>query len=279
MDPDFKHQPQNQDQQFPHDSLSNLPPAPVPSYVKSATGSRKFNRWVLLAALLIIVAAAVVSWIYLSKKPQPTKQHATTTKAAVIQKPVVHSPYQPKIPTTSYSIAAFGMSFRYPSTWKIVDSGSAGVTATSPVMSLTAANGQTQQGQVVFNVNKQGALPAAFTANSVAVLQSQRVNYLKPSSTQAAATFISFVQYPATTTKGGLDGIYVTGNYGYQKDQIIPASNVAQVSPLIYFNFYACATSVCPPETRQPLTISSELWQQSAFSAPILMILQSISFD
>lgn len=277
MDPDFRKSLEGESEKLYSDTLSNLPPAPLPSYTRPTRSAKKSKKWLWFIPVLVILAGAG-GWAYLNHKTKTVKPNASPTKAAVTQKPVVKTPSLPAIPTSSHSTASFGMSFNYPTTWTVVDSGTAGVTATSPVMNLTAANGQSVQGQIVFNVDKQGALPPSFTSSSVAVLGSQLVNYSKPSSGQAADTYLSFVQYPSTVTRGGLDGLYVTGNYGYQKDQTIPASNVASVSPLIYFNFYSCATSVCPPETRQPLTIASASWRVSSFSQPILTVLQSISF-
>ncbi len=266
-----------------YDQLPDLPPPPPPRYAAKPTP--KHSKWWiwLLVVVFILIVGAVGLLVYAGHKTAKvtTKQLAKTPTQQVTIAPHQSVAANPpvNIPSSSHSSQTFGMTFNYPSSWNVVDSGNAGTTVTSPVMSLTAANGQQVEGQVVMNVAKQGVLPPAFTATSVAVLTSQIVNYTSPSPTQAADTYISFVQYPTTTTVGGLDGIYITGNYGYQKDQNIPSSDVAKVDPLIYFNFYSCSSSACPVSARQPLTIASSSWSGQTLSAPILMMIKSFTFN
>ncbi len=266
-----------------YDQLSDLPPPPPSRYAAKPTVKHS-KRWIWLivsALLLIVVAAGLLVYAGHKTAKVTTKQLAKTPK-----QPLTVAPHQTvaanppiNIPSSSHSSQTFGMTFNYPSSWNVVASGNAGTTVTSPVMGLTAANGQQVQGQIAMNVAKQGVIPPAFTTNSVAVLPSQIINYTSPSPTQAADTYISFVQYPSTTTVGGLDGIYITGNYGYQKDQNIPSSEVAKVDPLVYFNFYSCNSSACPLTARQPLTIAASSWSDQTLSAPILMMIKSFTFN
>ena len=277
MDPSrYKRTFANQDVRLTDDNLSDLPPPPPPQYAGKSR-AKSSTWWVWLIVVLVIGAAFVLAAAYFGNKAKPSA-HTNPKPAASTSPPAKQTP-PPAIPTTPYSTSTFGMSFNYPTSWKVVDSGSAGVSVTSPVMTLTAADGQPQLGQISMNILKQGSLPAGFTTTSVAVLLSQKVNYSNPSTSQAAATYLSFVQYPSTNIKGGLDGIYVTGNYGYQKDQDIPASNVTSIDPLIYFNFYACTSSACPLQTRQALTVAASDWHNPDFSGPILTMVKSFSFD
>jgi len=184
-----------------------------------------------------------------------------------------------KIATASYAAASYGATFNYPTSWLVVNNTGSPLLVMSPTMNLVAADGKSVLGVVEMTLAQTGYLPPAFGTQSVAVLTSQKVNFTNPSTTQAAATYISFIQYPSTTTVGGLDGIYVSGNYGYQKYQIIPSSNIASVNPFIAFSFLSCANPLCSVATRQPLTISSREWSNSSFVAPILLMIKSFSFD
>ncbi len=266
-----------------YDLLPDLPPPPPPRYaVKPSSKRPRSWAWLIVLAVILVLAATGLL-IYAGHK---TAKVTTKQVAKAPSQQVTIAPHQTiaatpptNIPSTPHSSQTFGMTFNYPSSWNVVDSGAAGTTVTSPVMNLTAANGQAVEGQIVMNVTKQGVLPAAFTTNSVAVLTSQIVNYTSPMPTQAADTYISFVQYPSTTTVGGLDGIYITGNYGYQKDQNIPSTDVAKVDPLIYFSFYSCSSSACPTTARQPLTIAASSWSDQSLSAPILMMIKSFTFN
>ncbi|HEY1646256.1 MAG TPA: hypothetical protein VGF75_07930, partial [Candidatus Saccharimonadales bacterium] len=137
--------------------------------------------------------------------------------------------------------------------------------------------GKSVQGREVVSVFNQGQLPAGFGTSSVAVLNSQDINYTSPSTTQAAQTYISFVQYPATTVIGGLDAIYLTGNDGYLKDQTIPNTDVNQISPLVVISFQSCQDSAC--SSPESLTISSSMWGNIDFQTPIMDVLKSFVFS
>ncbi|MGH7234099.1 MAG: hypothetical protein ACREF7_01495, partial [Candidatus Saccharimonadales bacterium] len=159
------------------------------------------------------------------------------------------------------------------------DSGSAPLNVTSPPLQLKAANNANVLGQVVLTLANKGSLPAAYGTQSIAVLNSQKITYSQPSTTQAAASYISFVQYPTTVTAGGMDAIFLSGNYGYLKDQSIPASDLATVDPLVYVSFYSCASSQCPLTSRQALSVASTDWSEGSFSAPIMLMFNSFTFE
>ncbi len=265
-----------------NDNLSSLPPAPEHNYQPKA--KLKKSKWWVWLIVILIVLGALSAWAYSSYKGikvkpshhvaklQPLSASSSTPAPAA-------TPSTPAFPTSSYSSTNYKASFSYPSSWTVVDSGSAPLNIISPTMNIVGANGQTVSGQIEFTVAKQGSIPPAFTSTSVAVLTSQKIAFNKPAPTQAADTYISFVQYPSTTVRGGLDGIYVTGNYGYQKYQNIPSSNIATIDPFVDITFFSCANSSCPVASRQPLTIASSDWSDTSFSTPILYILKSFSFD
>jgi hypothetical protein len=208
-----------------------------------------------------------------------TKDKTTkTTKATTITHKSETSTKQnaPNIPLTNYSSSIFNFTVNYPTSWAVTSEGSY-QTIISPEMSLTADSGMSVKGRITVNFYNQGQIPAAFGTTSVAVLNSKDVTFTNATSAQAAQTYLSFVQYPATTVIGGLDGIYVTGNIGYVKDQNIPSSDINQVSPLIFINFQQCQNQTCSTSTN--LTISSKMWSNLSFQTPILDIVKSLSFS
>jgi len=265
--------------------INNLPPSPRDDFPQPPPPDRyippkkvKKSKWWVGVVVLVVVILGLGAWAYSSHKT-PVKKIVASKKVVLKPKKVVPSQTLPAIPSSIHTSVAYGLTFNYPTSWNVVDSGSAPLLVTSPVMNLIADTGQTELGQIVLTIAQPNLLPPGFTSTSVAVLKSQKLAYTKPTANQAADTYISFVQYPSTTVVGGLNGIYVSGNYGYQKDQQIPASNINQVNPLIYFSFYSCASSACPLTTRQPLTISISQWNSSSFQDPILLILKSLSFS
>ena len=274
MDPDRYRA--NQPTSHSVDSLANLPLPPPTRYGSKPKANKP--KWWVGVVILVVVSLGLIVWAVAGHYTHQAIRQGVAKRQAVT-KAAPATPPAASIPTSSHTAAAYAATFNYPTSWTVVDSGSAPLTVTSPVISLTSATGQTTMGQVVMTLAKQATIPSAFSSSSVAVLASQKIAFTQPAPTQAADTYLSFVQYPATTTKGGLDGIYVSGNYGYQQDQVIPSSNIAQVNPLVYFTFYACSSSICPLTSRLPLTISSTEWNDRAFSAPIQLVIKSFTFN
>ncbi len=235
--------------------------------------SNKLGLIIGIVIALVLIGGGAYAFIHYAKH-KPIKHISNTSHK---QQTVSSSTSTGSLPTNSYTSTAFSFTVNYPTTWTVSSQGNSSVSISSPSMALTSATGKSVNGKIVFNVFNQGQLPAAFGSGSVAVLDSQDLNFSSPTPYQAAQTYISFVQYPATTAKGGLDGIYVTGNNGFVKDGSIAGAQVNQVSPLIYFNFVECKNRACTNTV--PLTISSNMWSSTSFSTPLINIIKSLSFS
>lgn len=232
-------------------------------------------RIVGLVLLLVIVLGVGAYFGYKRFHKTPPAQPAATVQK---QTATSNNAAPPTIPTQSHTSAGYGVTFNYPTSWSVLDNGSTSLNIDSPVMALTAANGSSVSGKIVVAFAPQGQVPASFgTAAATAVLPSQLVKYSNPTSSQRAQTYLSFLQYAATKTIGGLDGIYITGNYGYQKGQDIPRTDVSNLNPIVTVTFGSCTNGTCTTPT--PITIKSTMWSDSSFSAPITTILTSLSFQ
>lgn len=245
------------------------------SYVNTQNHPAKKSKqnivWIIvgIAALLVLGSGAFLYGHYTKPKPKVVKQ----THKVVASK----STYNSSAPTTNYTSTAFGLTVTYPNNWAVSSIGNTSITITSPETTLTSDIGSSVMGRILVNILGQGQVPAGFGAGSVAVLDSQVVAFANPTASQAAQTYISFVQYPATTVKGGLDAIYVTGNNGYQKDGPIPTSDVNKISPLIFVSFQQCKDIQCSEV--KTLTIASTMWSNTNFSNTILNIIKSFTFS
>lgn len=235
-------------------------------------------RQLLIGLVLIVVIGLGVYWLFFSSKASPKHTSASSSKSQT-QSSEAKNNNVTHVPTHAYNSSDFNVNFNYPDGWAVVDSGNGPMTVTSPSMSLTSASGKAVTGQIIMTVAKQGQLPAKFTAGTaLAVLDSQEIAYTQPTAAQTSQTYVSFVQYSSTNTRGGLDAIFVTGNFGYQKDQIIPTSDIAGVDPFISLSFSECGNSACTTNLT-PLTIASTSWNQSSFKAPIVTMLSSFAFQ
>jgi cytoskeletal protein RodZ len=236
----------------------------------------KLQALAVFVIIVCLVIAGVAAWQHFShskaKTPTPTMavQHASASS---------NNQTEAGTQIRTYTATNFSLNFKYPDTWTIVNNGTGPITVTSPSTQLVSATGQKVNGQVIMTIQAQGQLPAAFTAGTVlAVLSSQKYMYTDPTTSQNVQTYLSFVQYSTTTTKGGLDGIYLTGNDGYTKDQVIPSTDVAAINPLITMTFYKCGNSACTMNLT-PLTIASTDWSNNSFKTPIVNMLRSFAFE
>ena len=228
--------------------------------------------WVLLALIALAVLGAGGYWLANRKpavKPAESQQHTNSQSSSKITSS-----------TKPYTSNNLNLSFNYPENWTVADSGSGKLTVTSPVMQLTDASGQSQTGEIILTIqNESSADFSAFKqGNAVAVLNSQKITYAKPTSTQRADTYISFLQYASTAGGGALDGVYITGNAGYQKGQAIPEVDITKVDPVVTVTFAKCANTGCSGST-MPLSISSSMWSNASFSAPIGDMLKSLAIQ
>ncbi len=234
----------------------------------------RFFGWMLLIVLLT-TAGATAGW-YFWLRNVPKTMPGTAEKAQQTVPAPAPKPAEVAEPVETHTSAAFQLQFDYPKTWKVVEAADNKITATSPATKLKTAAGSTQNGQIVMTIRfKQASLPEFKDGNARAVLESEKIAYAKPSQSQRASTYISFLKYAATTAKG-VDGVYVTGDNGYQKDQDIPLTDIAKADPLITITFFSCADATCSPATRPPVALAPGAWQDAAFSKPLKDILQSI---
>lgn len=228
--------------------------------------------WIIV--ILVALAAAGGGYYALGRK-SPAKAGSNSKQQSS------QSKNQPAITasTTQYSSSNFNLSFNYPQGWNVSDTGNGKLTVTSPTMQLTAANGQSQSGRVVMTIqNESSANFGMFSqGNAVAVLTSQHVNYSNATQTQRASTYVSFLQYATTTAHGGLDGVYVTGDSGYQQGQSIPEVDITKVDPVITVTFNQCSDATCA--SPKALTIDSSMWNDSSFSGSILRMIESLAIQ
>lgn len=234
-------------------------------YLRSITPAKKPKRRGWIIALIVVIVLAMVGGVYYwtqVRKPATTQSSSQSASHAASQQTVPDAT-QP-IKTKHYDSTNFSLGFDYPDTWTVTDDGSGKLTVKSPVMQLANANGQKATTQVVVTMQpKQANLDAFKKGNAVAVLDSEKISYTAPTPSQRAQTYLSFLNY-ASSTATGLDGIYVTGDFGYQKDQAIPLVDISKADPLITVTFFTCANSSCSG-TATPATLATTNWSDTTY--------------
>lgn len=247
------------------------------AYTAPGHRSHKLLVWILIIVLL--AAAGFAGYWFLShkdkaqpatsKKPasQSSQQTQTDTEAATIDSKTKH-----------YASAQFGLEFDYPDNWTVAEGqGSGMLMVLSPAMQLKSPEAKPITGQVVFEVrSKQQQLPEFDKGNAVASLASLKIDYDTPSSVQRGSTYLSFLRYADSNSLSALDGIFVTGDVGYQNGQAIPKADLTPVDPVISISFNKCADSACNAAKAVHTGIDNDMWQQSSFSGPLTAMLKSL---
>lgn len=239
-----------------------------PEYYKGTSTAKKVVLYGLIAILIIALGAGGY-WFgfHKNKKQTQTPSAAQSTTSSQQQ-----SDNTASAATKHYDSANFNLGIDYPADWMLSDNGGGKMTVTSPSLSLKSANGQPVNAREILTITPKGQNLGAFDAGSAtAVMDSEKVAYTKPTQTQRGNTYLSFLQYSKTTTTGALDGVYITGDAGYQKGQDIPKSDIANVDPEIVLSFSGA--------DGQPLSIAASNWDVDTFSGPIKKMLTSLSIN
>ena len=262
-------------QNFPEQDLPDIPePAPAPrehvapDYHKQ---SHKLRNLAILVVILLLAGGGAYAYLKHNKSQKDAKAAAQAAQAAKS-----NAGSQIAATTKTYTSPNFYLTFSYPANWTVTDTGGGQMSAVSPSTQLKNAQGGTVTGQISLLIRKNTEKLSEFTAgNATALIDSQKIAYTKPTQNQRANTYLSFLQY-ASTAGRGLDGIYITGDNGYQKAQAIPLVDVNKADPIISITFGKCADSGCSGKTT-PLTVDSTSWSDASFSGPLKTMLESLS--
>lgn len=233
----------------------------------------KRNILIALCILLLAIGGGAAYWFFVREKPaqntaanKPASQQAQSEPVSAIAEE-----------TKNHNSKNFSLSFDYPKDWNVVDEESGEkLTATSPAMQLTGADNQKVTGQIVLTFRKQGQPLGEFDAgNALAIRDSEKVAYTAPSPGQRGSTYLSFLAYANAANPAALDGVYVTGDSGYQKGQAVPLVDISKVNPVITLTFQSCTDGACS-DASPPLAIANSMWDAAVFSGPLKKMLESL---
>jgi hypothetical protein len=230
----------------------------------------------LFISLLIIILLAGVAgaayWYLKNHKSEkkPTQQANTSQKTETETGQITTE-------TKHYDSSNFYLGLDYPKDWVVADSGGGVMTVTSPAMELKSASGENATGKIVVTIrDKNQKLTEFDSGNAVSAIDSQKINYVKPTQNQRGSTYITYVRYAGTSTSSGLDALYVTGDSGYKVAQEVPKTDIAKVDPIISVGFIKCNGNGCSG-SGSPLTISVSSWNDKTLSGPVEAIIKSLA--
>jgi hypothetical protein len=256
-------------------------------YLRNLTGAEKrpvkkkrSKKWMLVPLVLLLLAGAGAgAYAFLQKRGTTAQPTAATNQAQTAQPTTTATPSQSTTAEMKdLQSTNLPVSLKYPADWAVSDTAPK-LTITSTKQTFTNVAGKKVSGQVVVMIRpKQTTLAEFKTGNAAAVLDSKKVNYAQPAAGQRGSTYLSYLQYAATTTKGALDAIYVTGNAGYTKAQVVPQADVVKVDPLINVYFVECPNDTCTTAAT-PTSIEAAAWSASTLNTTVEDILKSLAIS
>lgn len=241
------------------------PPSKEPSPIW-----RKLGIWGGVGAAVVILAAGGL-WLAKNHKSAPKPASSATSQNGQANQKASASKISSA--TKHYDSTNFNLGFDYPADWTVSDTGNGQLTVKSPAIGLKDISGQRSDRQIVLSIRRGDQKLTEFdNGNSIAVLDSEKVAYTKPTQTQRANTYLSFLKYAGSD---GLSGIYITGDNGYKKAQAIPKTDIQKVDPIISLTFF----TFFKPDRTVPLGISVDNWNDDGFATPLRNLLQSFTIN
>lgn len=227
--------------------------------------------------LLVIVLATAGYFGYKSTSKKTTSSQETVPSSS--QTSSVSQTKTISTQTKNYSSQNFTLSFSYPQDWTVTDTtGTNLLTVTSPAVTLTDASNQKFNGQITMSIRgKTQKLTEFDKGSATAALESEKIAYTQPTQTQRGNTYVSFLRFAKTVNTAALDGVYITGDAGYKKDQDIPLIDITKVDPVISITFGKCSDATCSSAPQTSISVSS--WSDTALSTPLMNMLKSLAID
>lgn len=276
---DIENSKTDQDLKTPKDPFKELPVKDF-SYIndpkqKPPKKSKPRTFLYVLIFFLVIILIGLFIFLYKNYKHQSTANNVQNTTQKSSKQSVAKEDINS---TTAYNSSTLNLGLNYPSNWKVANPTSNSLSFTSDKLILADANNKKVSAKIVVTIIPQGQVPSLFNGNGVvAVAPSKLIAYDNPTPNQAAQTYISYLQYPTTTTVGGLDAEYITGNNGYLKTDSVLNSSMVSLSPLVSASFYLCQSVNC--SAQNPLTLSSNAFLNSIYNIQIEKMFKSLVFN
>jgi lipopolysaccharide export system protein LptC len=226
------------------------------------------RRWTVVLVILLLVAIGAGVYFFVPK-PKPTPAPASET-------PQQQTEQVPRTTETeTYTSDELKLSFQHLTSWAVDDQTDGLIKVSSPVVKLKDATNQEVDAKVVVTFMSAGSeVPLYENSQGLAALMdSEKITYDAPTQTQRGQTYISF----GGLTPAGLDAVFVTGNSGYKKGQMIPEADIKKVEPIISVMFYSCDDAACEGgDEEKSISVALSEWEQNETLQSAQKLLQSL---
>lgn len=232
---------------------------------------RKGPLIVVAVIIALLFAAGAFYWFGVRKAAAP----APSTQSQTTQQSSKQTEQTAEKQTKHYDSTQHTLSIDYPSDWVLSDTDEA-FTLTSSPYDFTDATGAKARGKLVFSIqDQQSAIPGYPANGATAVLDSDKLAYKKPSASQRAETYLSYLGYQNTT---GLDSLFITGDNGYKTDQQVPQTDLTGMNTLVSTKFLKCENQACTNPTAA-LSVQASSWKASTAAKDVQAAIESLVFN
>lgn len=248
---------------------------PIRDYSVAHTPIRKKNNKSKIIIIIILITIMFVSLFFVfhtnEKKKTVIQKSTSKTKSLISSNPNSTS-------SSIYSSVYYNLTLNLPNGWSVINDNKLSLSVVSPVQDLIDTSNNKVNGRIFLSITPTGQVPSGLDGkDALEVIESLKVSYTQPTSSQLAQSYISLVQYQSTIQPNGLDGIFVTGNSGYTQSQIVPFSRLKSLNPTIVIYFQSCSDSKCSKANN--LTINDSMWNNSDFQNTIINLIKSLSLS
>jgi hypothetical protein len=272
---------------------NDFEPTPViddqPPYGSVITPQTHSKRRLVIAAIIVLLVGGAAAYWFLHKQPSAPNTTASTSALTT-------APNQPLVPDDTQAENTNGnyvsngtdlnLSFSYPSDWTVTPPSNSNpndqpITITSPVVSITGANGQSTNGKVVVSIRPGGSTLSELSSGSATAGQaSAQIAYNKPTSAQHQYPYLTYIHLAGgANPSSNFEEVVITGVTSFAKDQAILASSLGQLDPIISARFYACSSQTCATNSASSLSITNTAWQNAPVALQTLAIFQSLQIN
>lgn len=235
-----------------------------------------WRKLAIVGAAIVVLFAIVgaVYWFVLREKTPI--QTADTAQNSQSGSQLAQADSQITTKTKHYVSQNFRLEFDYPEDWFAGQDNAEQITLLSPDLKLKDTDNKDVVGQISLSIQSNGLkIPGVEGDGAVASRASTKINYVKPTSAQRDSTYISFLRFSESQSAQALDGVFITGDLGYQKDQNVLSADIEKVNPIIYLNFYLCPNTGCI-EVSGVYGIGLATWDNPNISGPLTKMLESL---
>jgi hypothetical protein len=267
-------------------------PFPMDSSVQPPAQQKSSKRWMLLAGigLGVVVLGIGTTLLLMHRSTRPTTTATPLSVSTTTPPQTGQSPQTDTGDTSTKQYVSNGtdlnLRFSYPASWSVTpptnsNTNDQPITLTSPVLSLTDADGKSVTAKAVVTIRPGGSQATELSSGAALISQdSTQIAYSSPTASQHQYPYLTFVHLAGGgNTKGVFDEVIITGITKFTKDQTLTAEGLSGLDPIISARFYQCSTDACSGAGATALDISSDMWQHTTLTQQTLAIFTSLQLN